>query len=207
MTDRHHLIVVYKTAYYSFYLPVALAMHMSGVTSEAAYKQASDILVPLGEYFQVQDDYLDCYGDPKMIGKIGTDILDNKCSWLINVALKHVNKEQRAILDVRLHLLRTLPVPLYVEVGQQANYGRKDSAAEAKVKAVFKELDLAGKFEAYEADSHKRITSIIDAVDESSGVKKEVFTAFLNKVGGTLSVSFSGADMTDVSQQVYKRQK
>lgn len=25
---RHHLIVVYKTAFYSFYLPVALAMHM-----------------------------------------------------------------------------------------------------------------------------------------------------------------------------------
>ena len=25
---RHHLIVVYKTAFYSFYLPVALAMRM-----------------------------------------------------------------------------------------------------------------------------------------------------------------------------------
>ncbi len=27
---RHHLIVVYKTAFYSFYLPVALAMRMVG---------------------------------------------------------------------------------------------------------------------------------------------------------------------------------
>jgi len=26
--NRHHLIVVYKTAFYSFYLPVALAMKM-----------------------------------------------------------------------------------------------------------------------------------------------------------------------------------
>ena len=28
LTNRHHLIVVYKTAFYSFYLPVALAMRM-----------------------------------------------------------------------------------------------------------------------------------------------------------------------------------
>ena len=65
---RHHLIVVYKTAFYSFYLPVALAMRMAGVKDEAAYKQALDILIPLGEYFQIQDDYLDCYGTPEQIG-------------------------------------------------------------------------------------------------------------------------------------------
>lgn len=97
---RHHLIVVYKTAFYSFYLPVALAMHMSGVSNPDSYKQALDILLPMGEYFQVQDDYLDCYGTPEQIGKIGTDILDNKCSWLINTALAKVNPDQRKVLDV-----------------------------------------------------------------------------------------------------------
>lgn len=76
-------------------------MHFSGITSEAAYKTASDILIPMGEYFQVQDDYLDCYGDPAFIGKIGTDILDNKCSWNINVALAAATPEQRKVLDVR----------------------------------------------------------------------------------------------------------
>lgn len=97
---RHQLIVIYKTAYYSFYLPVALAMRYAGINSNEAYALALEILIPIGEYFQVQDDYLDCYGAPELIGKIGTDILDNKCSWNVNVALQHANEDQRKILDV-----------------------------------------------------------------------------------------------------------
>ena len=50
-------------------------MRMVGITDESAYKLALSILLPLGEYFQVQDDYLDCYAPPEVLGKIGTDIL------------------------------------------------------------------------------------------------------------------------------------
>ena len=103
--ERHQLIVIYKTAYYSFYLPVALAMYHVGLSSPALHEQAKSILIPLGEYFQVQDDYLDCFGTPEQIGKIGTDILDNKCSWCVNTALKKCNAEQRKLLDVRAHRL------------------------------------------------------------------------------------------------------
>jgi geranylgeranyl pyrophosphate synthase len=33
-------------------------------------------------------------------GKVGTDIQDNKCSWLIVQALQKVTEEQRLILEV-----------------------------------------------------------------------------------------------------------
>ncbi|KAI9492644.1 farnesyl pyrophosphate synthase [Zychaea mexicana] len=160
--QKHHFIVVYKTAYYSFYLPVAMAMHMAGIKNESAYKAAEEILIPLGEYFQVQDDYLDCYGEPEFIGKIGTDIQDNKCSWLINQALAKANADQRKVLD--------------------ENYGKKDKAAETKIKELYVEMDIEGTYKAYEEKSYQEISGMISKLDESLGLKKAVFTEFMDKI-------------------------
>ncbi|GAN06747.1 farnesyl pyrophosphate synthase [Mucor ambiguus] len=159
---KHQFIVIYKTAYYSFYLPVALAMHMVGVKNEEAFKQSHDILIPLGEYFQVQDDYLDCYGAPEVIGKIGTDIMDNKCSWLINQALALANPEQRKILD--------------------ENYGQKNAESEAKVKQLYLDLNIESVYKAYEEKSFNDLNALIEKLDESVGVKKMIFTEFMDKI-------------------------
>lgn len=160
--ENHSLIVVYKTAYYSFYLPVVLAMHMCGVSDERDLKQAQEILIPLGKYFQIQDDYLDCFGSPEQIGKIGTDIQDNKCSWVINIALLHANPDQRKILD--------------------DNYGRKDSEAENRCKKVFSELKIPDIYNKYEESVVVHIKRKIEHVDDTRGLKKQVFTAFLQKI-------------------------
>jgi farnesyl diphosphate synthase len=62
-------------------------------------KIAADTDDAAGCWYQVQDDYLDCYGDPAVIGKVGTDIEDNKCSWLVCQALLLADKKQLATLN------------------------------------------------------------------------------------------------------------
>jgi farnesyl diphosphate synthase len=160
--EKYRFIVIYKTAYYSFYLPVALALYMLDLATPQNLKQAEDILIPLGEYFQIQDDYLDNFGLPEHIGKIGTDIMDNKCSWLVNQALAIATPEQRKVLE--------------------ENYGRKDKDKEAAVKKLYDELQLEQRYKDYEEKRVGEIRSLIDQVDETQGLKKGVFEAFLAKI-------------------------
>ena len=113
----------------------------------------------MGEYFQVQDDYLDNYGAPEVIGKIGTDIEDNKCSWLICQALLKVTPEQKAVIT--------------------ENYGRKDEACVQKIKALFNELELEALFKSYEQSSYEKLTR---EISEQKLVNEEVFLKLLRKI-------------------------
>jgi farnesyl diphosphate synthase len=160
--EKYRFIVVYKTAYYSFYLPVALALHALNIATPKNLKQAEDILIPLGEYFQIQDDFLDNFGLPEHIGKIGTDIMDNKCSWLVNQALAIATPEQRKILE--------------------ENYGQKDKEKEAVIKKLYDDMKLKELYETFEEKRAGELREMISKVDESEGLKKEVFEVFLAKI-------------------------
>jgi len=153
---RHRLIVIYKTAYYSFYLPVACALLVSKIPSSYTlpsdatvhpFELSSSILIPLGEYFQIQDDFLDFSGTPEQIGKIGTDIVDNKCSWVVNTAIRLANAEKRKVLD--------------------ENYGRKDGEKEKRVKELFEELKIREVYAAYEekvvGELRQKIVEIVES--------------------------------------------
>ena len=58
-----------------------------------------DFGVKMGLAFQLQDDWLDVYGDPKVFGKnIGGDILCNKKTYMLITALEQADGRQRAEL-------------------------------------------------------------------------------------------------------------
>ncbi|KAF5390537.1 hypothetical protein D9757_002590 [Collybiopsis confluens] len=197
---KHSLIVIYKTAFYSFYLPVALAMLFcniplsytlpSSATPIEPYKVAKDILIPLGEYFQIQDDFLDFSGVPAQIGKVGTDIVDNKCSWCINAALADATPEQRKILDENYGVK---PTNEEKELARKMAAGKNGEEqgylgeAEKRVKKVYEDIGLRAKYAAYEGRVYKQLNEMIDQIDEGApgqqGVlKKEIFTSFLGKI-------------------------
>ena len=158
--DRYNLIVKYKTAFYSFYLPVVLALllHHRRLDPEQLAVVKS-VTLPMGEFFQVQDDYLDCYGTPAQIGKVGRDIEEAKCGWLIVNALNMCTPAQRKTLE--------------------ENYGQEDAAKVARVKQVYKELNMEGFYRKYEDRSYAELNRLINSQNK---VPKVVFEELLKKI-------------------------
>jgi farnesyl diphosphate synthase len=155
-------IVKYKTAFYTFYLPMALGYALAGVTDSATLKAVEGVCVEIGEKFQIQDDYLDCYGAPELIGKIGTDIQDHKCCWLVVQALERVTPEQRAVLE--------------------ANYGKHDDESVARVKALYNELDMPSIYAAQEEASLQRINDKLAAHKDL--LEPKLFADIIKRVHG-----------------------
>lgn len=55
LQDNYLRIITYKTAFYTFYLPVASGLVLAGETRQEAYDLAQQICVEMGQYFQVRD--------------------------------------------------------------------------------------------------------------------------------------------------------
>jgi geranylgeranyl diphosphate synthase type II len=78
---------------------LACAMKIGAILADASDKDA-DLLYKYGEKvglaFQLQDDYLDVYGNTKVFGKtIGGDIVSNKKTYMLINAYQKANEEQR----------------------------------------------------------------------------------------------------------------
>lgn len=81
---------------------LACALKMGALLADASTKDA-DLLYKFGEQiglaFQLQDDFLDVYGDTKVFGKtIGGDIVSNKKTFMLINAFLRANEQQRAEL-------------------------------------------------------------------------------------------------------------
>lgn len=59
-----------------------------------------DIALEMGHLFLIQDDYLDCFGNPEITGRFGSKIQGNSVSWFLLKALEKMNREQEKELKV-----------------------------------------------------------------------------------------------------------
>ena len=81
---------------------LACALKTGAILADASEEDAANLYKcgeQMGLAFQLQDDLLDVYGDPKVFGKaIGGDITSNKKTYMLINAVNRANAEQRAEL-------------------------------------------------------------------------------------------------------------
>ncbi|XP_018650986.1 farnesyl pyrophosphate synthase [Schistosoma mansoni] len=157
--DVFEAITHWKTGFYTFYLPVACGMILAEVDTDDIFKSVQHILLKLGNYFQAQDDYLDCFGDSEITGKVGTDIAEGKCTWLIVEALKYLSPEQYEIL--------------------KTNYGKPDLKSQQTVRNLYDTIKLPEKYHLYEEQTKSEIMITIQKftyLDHFSFDPRDLFT-------------------------------
>ena len=133
---------------------LACALKMGALVAGAPADQA-DLLYRFGEQiglaFQLQDDYLDCYGDPAVFGKqIGGDISSAKKTYLLINALESADEKQRADLN-RLLSDEAMPraeklaavIQIYNALDIPARCQARISAYYEAAREVFNQLNVA----------------------------------------------------------------
>ncbi|XP_071454523.1 farnesyl pyrophosphate synthase-like [Hetaerina americana] len=158
--ERYLTIVRNKTAHHSFRAPVTLALFMAGIRDLETHRQVKTIQMEMAQFFQVQNNFLDCYADIKVLGRPGTDIEDGKLTWLSIVALQRASPKQLKVM--------------------QECYGEKDPEKVACVKELYNELELPFMYKIYEGQSYDLICTQVQ--QNTKNLPHKLFFKFLEKI-------------------------
>jgi farnesyl diphosphate synthase len=140
--DVYNSIVKYKTSFYTFVLPMNLAMTMAGIRDNRMRERVRDLMLEMGYLLQVKNDYFDVFGNPEDTGKIGSDITGNTCSWLVVSALEKATDEQRKII--------------------LENYGQKSLENVNAIKELYIQLRIPEYYQKFKDDKYRSINKQID---------------------------------------------
>lgn len=149
-------MIEYKTA-----VLVGAALKMGAIVAEAP-KNSQDHIYEfgrnLGIAFQLQDDYLDAFGDPATFGKqVGGDILSNKKTYLYLKAL------ELGSMEVKQALRRWFSVK-----------GKNDENKVASVKSLFEEAGSDKALQALINDYTQTAFSHLEAVEMEEDQKEKL---------------------------------
>lgn len=125
-------MIEYKTA-----VLVAAAMKMGAIVAETSKENAEliyDFGLNLGLAFQLQDDYLDAFGNPETFGKqVGGDIIENKKTYLYLKAIEFSSDEDKKQL---MHLFSIQPEDSSDKIESVKNIFNTSGASQATQKAI-----------------------------------------------------------------------
>ncbi|MEL6810135.1 MAG: polyprenyl synthetase family protein [Bacteroidota bacterium] len=132
-------MIDYKTA-----VLVGAAMKMGAIVAGASETCKNSIYNfgrNLGIAFQLQDDYLDAFGDPKTFGKqVGGDIIANKKTFLYLTALE---RSERADAETLEHLYSVSPKDPSDKIKTVTSIFESSGAAHATVEEIQKYTEKA----------------------------------------------------------------
>lgn len=125
-------MIEYKTA-----VLVGAAMKMGAIVAETSGENANliyDFGLNLGIAFQLQDDYLDAFGDPETFGKqVGGDIIENKKTYLYLKAMEFSKADEKEQLT---HLFSIQPNDNSDKIESVKAIFNQTKASEATQKAI-----------------------------------------------------------------------
>ena len=147
--ENYLKMIKYKTA-----VLLASSMKMGGIInnvnssdSEALYECGINI----GLAFQIQDDYLDLFGNQDKIGKrVGGDVIENKKTILYHMCKRNSNSEQLELLN---HLYNSKEVKAKVEKAKSLFIETKADADTKDLVKYYSDLALKS-IDKIKVDSH-----------------------------------------------------
>jgi farnesyl diphosphate synthase len=163
--ENYKNILHHKTGFYTFVIPVQLGYTLAGIDDEEIFQKSERILLDFAVFYQIQDDYLDAFGDPEKSGKIGRDIEEGKLCWPILFALEKCSPAQKEFLV--------------------NNYGKDDPTVTAKVKKLYADLGIHEEYKKLEAKERDRLLQGVDKLcDEHPVIPHAVFKGIIDKLFG-----------------------
>lgn len=125
-------MIEYKTA-----VLVAAAMKMGAIIAETSVENGEaiyDFGLNLGIAFQLQDDYLDAFGNPETFGKqVGGDIIENKKTYLYLKTVQFATPEEKEQL---LHLYSIQPTDNSEKINSVKEIFNHTGASKATQEAI-----------------------------------------------------------------------
>ncbi len=125
-------MIEFKTA-----VLVGAAMKMGAIVAETTEENKNliyDFGLNLGLAFQLQDDYLDAFGNPETFGKqVGGDIIENKKTYLYLKAMEFASATEKEQLR---HLFSIQPTENADKINSVKNIFNSTGASQATQKAI-----------------------------------------------------------------------
>ncbi|VIO95596.1 Polyprenyl synthetase family protein [Brugia malayi] len=140
--QRHRSITQHKTSHYTYFTPLQIAALLTA--QPLIIEPVKRIAYLLGYLFQSKDDYMDCFGDKSITGKVGNDLREAKCTWVTCKAMEKLTHQPSFLTDFQEH------------------FGKRSITSEQKLKDILTHLRVADDFHLFRERYAGEILNSID---------------------------------------------